>query len=56
MGQIKEISPLRPTPPVRPKVKRQRQGSTPAQDDEKPLGDTTSKEENSHDHHIDEFI
>jgi hypothetical protein len=53
MGQIKQISPLRPTPPVRPKIKRQRQTPTPAQEEP---GDSKSVEENSHDQHIDEFI
>jgi hypothetical protein len=55
MGQIKEISPLRPTPPVRPKVKRQRQEPVPAQDKDL-TEDSTAMEEDFHDHHIDEFI
>jgi hypothetical protein len=53
MGQIKEISPLRPTPPVRPKVKRERQNPTPAQDEQP---DAIPVEEDSHDQHIDEFV
>lgn len=53
MGQIKEISPLRPTPPVRPKVKRQRQNPTPEQDKSR---DSKSVAEDSHGQHIDELV